>query len=93
LQYVRAKHLLSENKDKLTSLAEKLLEKEVIFKEDLIAIFGERPWDILLAEEQLKEAAKKAVEDANTSTDKVEETVTNENVEEQKKEEHKPMGY
>jgi ATP-dependent metalloprotease FtsH len=93
LQYIRAKQLLSDNKDKLISLAEKLLEKEVIFKEDLIAIFGERPWDILLAEEQLKEAAKKAVEDANTSTDNVEETVTNENVEEPKKEEHKPMGY
>ena len=43
-QYQRALRLLSENQDKLTSLANKLLEKEVIFKEDLIEIFGDRPW-------------------------------------------------
>jgi hypothetical protein len=36
---------LRENRDKLEALAEKLLEKEVIFKEDLVAIFGERTWD------------------------------------------------
>jgi cell division protease FtsH len=34
-QYQRAVTLLSENKDKLTTLADKLLEKEVIFKENL----------------------------------------------------------
>ena len=44
-QYARAKKILEENKDKLTQLAEKLLEKEVIFKEDLVEIFGKRPWD------------------------------------------------
>lgn len=44
-QYQRALKLLEDNKDKLTMLAEKLLEKEVIFKEDLIEIFGKRPWD------------------------------------------------
>lgn len=44
-QYQRALKLLSDNKDKLTALANKLLEKEVIFKEDLIEIFGERLWD------------------------------------------------
>ncbi|MBU2019992.1 MAG: AAA family ATPase, partial [Bacteroidetes bacterium] len=43
-QYVRAKQILSENKDKLTTLAEKLLTSEVIFKEDLEIIFGVRPW-------------------------------------------------
>lgn len=43
-QYVRAIQLLTENKDKLTQLAEKLLESEVIFKEDLVAIFGKRLW-------------------------------------------------
>jgi len=41
-QYVRAVELLSENKDKLTELAERLLEKEVIFKDDLEKIFGKR---------------------------------------------------
>ncbi len=44
-QYDRALNLLRENQEKLEQLANKLLEKEVIFKEDLIAIFGERPWD------------------------------------------------
>ena len=45
-QYQRALSILTENKDKLTQLAEKLLESEVIFKEDLIAIFGERKWGV-----------------------------------------------
>ena len=40
--YVRTKEILSNNKEKLTLLAEKLLEKEVIFKDDLVKIFGER---------------------------------------------------
>lgn len=43
-QYQRAIKLLQENKDKLEALAQKLLEKEVIFKDDLEAIFGERQW-------------------------------------------------
>jgi len=41
-QYVRAKRILTENKDKLTTLASQLLVKEVIFKEDLEKIFGDR---------------------------------------------------
>ena len=44
-QYVRAKKILSENQDKLVKLAELLLEKEVIFKEDLELIFGKRPFE------------------------------------------------
>jgi len=43
-QYQRAIALLTENKDKLTQLAEILLDKEVIFKDDLQNIFGERPF-------------------------------------------------
>ena len=35
---------MTENKDKLTTLAELLLEKEVIFKKDLEIIFGKRPF-------------------------------------------------
>ena len=45
-QYQRALEVLTENKDKLTELASNLLTNEVIFKEDLELIFGERPWDI-----------------------------------------------
>lgn len=43
-QYQRALKILSDNRDKLTRLAEMLLEREVIFKEDLIEIFGPRPF-------------------------------------------------
>lgn len=44
-QYARAIDILSKNKDKLTELAERLLEKEVIFKDDLERIFGKRPYE------------------------------------------------
>ena len=44
-QYQRAISILRENKDKLTTLAELLLEKEVIFKKDLETIFGKRPFE------------------------------------------------
>jgi cell division protease FtsH len=44
-QYIRAIDVLKKNKDKLIALAERLLEKEVIFKEDLVKIFGSRPFE------------------------------------------------
>ncbi len=44
-QYKRAIDLLEHNKDKLTELAAVLLEKEVIFKDNLQKIFGNRPFD------------------------------------------------
>jgi cell division protease FtsH len=44
-QYQRAIQLLKDNKEKLQALADKLLTSEVIFKEDLEAIFGKRQWD------------------------------------------------
>jgi cell division protease FtsH len=44
-QYLRAIKLLEENKDKLTELAEVLLDKEVIFKDNLEKIFGKRPFE------------------------------------------------
>jgi ATP-dependent metalloprotease FtsH len=43
-QYQRAIKLLEDNKDKLIELAEVLLEKEVIFKDNLEKIFGSRPF-------------------------------------------------
>lgn len=42
--YQKAIKILEENKDKLVKLADKLLEDEVIFKEDLEKIFGKQPW-------------------------------------------------
>ena len=59
-QYERAIKLLEDNKDKLTELAEVLLKKEVIFKDNLEAIFGKRPF---------------VVEEAVTPTPKKEEAV------------------
>lgn len=49
-QYDRAIQILTENKDKLDALANKLLEKEVIFREDLEEVFGKRAWDPELTE-------------------------------------------
>ncbi|WP_318344210.1 ATP-dependent zinc metalloprotease FtsH [Flagellimonas baculiformis] len=54
-QYQRAIKLLADNKDKLTELADRLLEKEVIFKDDLEKIFGRRPFE---KEEEKLEPAK-----------------------------------
>ena len=55
-QYLRAKALLSEHAAKHGELAELLINKEVIFTEDVERIFGKRPWksraDELLEEEQ-----------------------------------------
>ena len=45
-QYQRALKLLEDNKDKLTELAEVLLKKEVIFKDNLESIFGKRPFAV-----------------------------------------------
>lgn len=52
-QYQRALQLLGENQDKLAQLADRLLTSEVIFKEDLEAIFGKRQWDPI--EEEISE--------------------------------------
>ncbi len=50
-QYQRAIQILRENQDKLNQLADILIDKEVIFKDDLETIFGKRPWDKNLQEE------------------------------------------
>lgn len=43
-QYARAKEILTANREKLEELARQLLEKEVIFKQNLEEIFGAQPW-------------------------------------------------
>ncbi len=50
--YERAVALLKDNEEKLTKLAARLLEKEVIFSEDLENVFGKRPWkeEVIIAE-------------------------------------------
>lgn len=62
-QYQRALQLLAENQDKLAQLAERLLTSEVIFKEDLEAIFGKRPWD------PIEEEKETPVQDAVVATE------------------------
>ncbi len=58
--YARAKDLLKKNQPLLKELAEKLLDKEVIFKEDLEIIFGKRTFDKdLLSLEKTTEAPVK----------------------------------
>lgn len=60
-EYKRALALLRKNKKKLTELAEHLLEKEVIFKDDLVTIFGNRPFEKeeIVEEESKSSSAKK----------------------------------
>ncbi|MCL7763245.1 ATP-dependent zinc metalloprotease FtsH [Polaribacter sp. Z014] len=66
-QYVRAIQILEENKDKLTILAELLLEKEVIFKDDLEKIFGKRPFEEALEVEIVDE--KEAISPVKLNTE------------------------
>ena len=56
-QYERAISLLATSKDKLIKLADRLLEKEVIFKDDLENILGKRPYKS--NEEKIEEAKNK----------------------------------
>ncbi len=49
-QYLRAIEILKNNQDKLSELSNVLLEREVIFRDDLLKIFGDRPF-----EEEVKE--------------------------------------
>ena len=87
-QFERAKEVLRNNKEGLTELAETLLEKEVIFSDDLERIFGKRKGEnkaldaINEAKQQEAEETAKANESAETnsntsSTDDVAETTSN----------------
>ncbi len=87
-QYERAKRILNEHEEGHHQLAQILMDKEVIYTEDVEKIFGKRPWesraDELLADE--KAAAEKMVEErdrkreeeqkALSATEQVEATVT-----------------
>ena len=71
-QYKRAVTILHENRDKLDALAQKLLEKEVIFREDLEEIFGKRAWDPELTERPVTEAVVENTPE-NTSSEESQE--------------------
>ena len=74
------KKILRENKDKLIRLAEDLLKKEVIFKENLESIFGKREW--LTAEEKLQASLSAESEiDASSKKKTVKNTDKNRDIE------------
>lgn len=62
-QYKRAVTILTENRDKLDALSNKLLEKEVIFREDLEEVFGQRAWDPELTEQSVTQAVTQNTEE------------------------------
>jgi cell division protease FtsH len=57
-QYERAKQILSEHKEGHAQLAQLLIEREVIFADDVEKIFGKRPW--VSRSEELLEAQMRA---------------------------------
>ena len=86
-QYDRAKRILSENKEGHSKLAQVLLDREVIYSEDVEHIFGKRAWisrsqEILELQEKAngknKENAEKEAE-AGATTGNVTDTPTEEN--------------
>ena len=66
-QYERAKALLTEHREGHASLAQVLIEKEVIFAEDVEKIFGKRPWisrsDEIIAENENNQEEKDTAKD------------------------------
>ena len=65
--YQEALAILTDHRDGLTQLANKLIEKEVIFGEDLEHIFGKRPWGNT-DDEKLKDASEKEPENESQET-------------------------
>ena len=78
-QYERAKTILSKHKEGHNRLADVLMEREVIFAEDVEEIFGKRPWasrseEILADSEPTGQTEEKTLNPENTS-DKEQKTV------------------
>ena len=73
-QYQRAIKILTDNRDKLEALAGKLLDKEVIFREDLEEIFGKRAWEPEIAESKVNSENKEEI--SNSTEQEIENTAT-----------------
>ena len=73
-QYQRAIKILTDNRDKLEALAGKLLDKEVIFREDLEEIFGKRAWEPEIAESKVSSENKEEI--SNSTEQEIENTET-----------------
>ena len=65
-QYERAKMVLTEHKEGHNQLAQLLMEKEVIFAEDVEHIFGKRPWASRSEEIMNQKASQELTEDKQT---------------------------
>ena len=79
--YLRAKDIIIKHKKQHSELAELLLEREVIFSEDLERIFGPRPWD-KKSEKKLKKVDE--VTDVDEESGKEEEKSSSKEVSENK---------
>ncbi len=66
--YLRAKEVLKNNMKGLTELAELLLEKEVIFSEDLERIFGKRKADLLKDQKEAESKSAAAIKDGQAQS-------------------------
>ncbi|MBP5708488.1 MAG: peptidase M41, partial [Bacteroidales bacterium] len=86
--YERAKDVLKNNMEGLNQLANKLLEEEVIFSDDLVKIFGKRIADIKREAQEKEEAEKKAKTEAESAS-KADEHDDNKSEEEPKRQETK----
>ena len=78
-QYQRAIELLTKNKDGLIKIGEKLIEKEVIFSDDLEAVFGKRQWIARADELESENIEIEATEVQNKKEEEKKEEVVNEN--------------
>ena len=71
-QYERAKQILSEHKEQHNELAQLLIDKEVIFAEDVERIFGKRPWasrsEEIMAANSKQENTAHSTDGENTDT-------------------------
>lgn len=69
-QYERAKDILRKHAEGHHQLAKELIEKEVVYSEDVEKIFGKRPWisrtEEILSDEKMEEEKKKGVEAEKT---------------------------
>jgi cell division protease FtsH len=70
-QYQRAKDILNQHLDGMKELASILIEKEVIFADDVERIFGKRPWKSRA--DELSEESEKKKEETSKSDENVKE--------------------
>lgn len=79
VEYERAKKILLDNAEGHNKLAELLIEKEVIFAEDLEKIFGKRPWTSRNDELMAQNGNVDSLEDTNPETPELTEKTSEEN--------------